>query len=199
MVCCPASEVSTEEDPRQTGDETAEVNAPASGGGSSHIKPEKNRRFPDGLEFNMHWSGLDSTQEEDDPGRTSTLALLGADEGGRKAIGRCSLFTFGFTETYLHEVDEGSNLYPSPKRPSRAWNLGEGANTRMCKKDRAFDAYRRALELVDFFGYKRPTRGYPVWWRTKDQVVAYLPRDDEHHHVDEDAEVSPPNGIRSGS
>ena len=92
MVCCPASEVSTAEDLRPADGGAAEVNAPASGGKSSHIKPEKNRRFPDGLEFNMHWSELDSTLGEDDPGRTSTLAMLGADDGGRKAIGRCSFF-----------------------------------------------------------------------------------------------------------
>ena len=106
-------------------------------------------------------------------------------------IGTSGQYRFGFAEYHSHEVfydvdGKEVNMHPTPRGRARVFGFDKGSAQRMCKHDRACDAYRRALELVEAFGYSMPERGYPIWWRSKSVVLAYLPRTDEFDHLDED-------------
>ena len=77
-------------------------------------------------------------------------------------------------------------MLPTPRGKAQVYSLERHPATGLCKFDRAYDAYRRALELAEHLGYKDHKHGYPIWWRNKEQVLAYLPRGDGHLHIDQD-------------
>ena len=131
------------------------VNEPVSGEPQSQT-PKKNKRFPDALEFHMHWSGVDDPELDGDAGHTSTSS------SPCSTVGRRSRYRFGYTEIFIHAVEDDVVMNPTPRKPSRSFNIGQGSQPRLCKVDRANDDYRRALELVEYFGYERPKHGYPV-------------------------------------
>ena len=103
-----------------------------------------------------------------------------------RVVGRRCRLRFSNAEYFEQDVADGNNFTPTPKMRSRTFDLGEGSSQKLCKFDRGYDAYRRALELVDLFGYDKPERGYPVWWRSKKQVLAYLPRTDGRDQLDQE-------------
>ena len=93
--------------------------------GNPKVKtPTKNKRFPDALEFHMHWSGVDDPELDGDAGHTSTSS------SPCSTIGRRSRYSFGYTEIFVHAVDDDVVMNPTPRKPSRSFNIGQGSQPR---------------------------------------------------------------------